>query len=214
MRGATLLLDTLHGLGVEVRPAGDKVAYRPIDAVKPELLAEIRRHKTELLVLLRAGEESAAAADSVERARWVVSAPLSEPLTKECFACRGLRWWRLRSPGCEWVCERCHPPGPPPDQIEWLGGTDEASPRTNAAARLEREIDEALARVDPGAAAQVDRADWRERYEERAAIHEHDAGMPREQAEALALQATVSALRDRLGLQATVPVTAGEVARG
>lgn len=34
-----------------------------------------------------------------------------------CYLCDGGRYWRLRSGG-PWVCERCHPPGPPDALIE------------------------------------------------------------------------------------------------
>ena len=37
-----------------------------------------------------------------------------------CWLCKRARWWRLRAGG-PWVCARCHPPGPPPEQIEFGG---------------------------------------------------------------------------------------------
>lgn len=34
-----------------------------------------------------------------------------------CFNCHGTRWWRLLRVG-PWICDRCHPPQPPPEQIQ------------------------------------------------------------------------------------------------
>ncbi|MFN0007025.1 MAG: bifunctional DNA primase/polymerase [Planctomycetota bacterium] len=35
-----------------------------------------------------------------------------------CRLCRGMRWWSLRG-RWNWICERCHPPGVPLEQVEF-----------------------------------------------------------------------------------------------
>ena len=41
--------------GLTMRPYGDKIRFRPVENMTPELLAEMREHRLALLDLLRAG---------------------------------------------------------------------------------------------------------------------------------------------------------------
>ncbi len=49
---ATDLLSELTGMGVNLEAHGDKLRYRPIDAVSPRLLERMKANKPELLALL------------------------------------------------------------------------------------------------------------------------------------------------------------------
>jgi hypothetical protein len=51
---ALSILTALHRHGVEVRAAGNRLQVRPAEAVPPDLLAELRIHKEELRLRLRA----------------------------------------------------------------------------------------------------------------------------------------------------------------
>ncbi len=46
------ILQRLQSQGVELQAAGDRLRFRPVEAVPPELFAELREHKAELLGLL------------------------------------------------------------------------------------------------------------------------------------------------------------------
>ncbi|HVT16280.1 MAG TPA: hypothetical protein VHQ90_08915 [Thermoanaerobaculia bacterium] len=49
------ILAELETRGVELRAAGDRLQFRPVEAVPPELVEEIRAHKAELLRRLPPG---------------------------------------------------------------------------------------------------------------------------------------------------------------
>lgn len=51
------LLATLHTHGVRVRVVGDHLRLAPVAVVTPELLAQVREHKPELLRLLATRHE-------------------------------------------------------------------------------------------------------------------------------------------------------------
>lgn len=53
--GAEALIHKLATLGVELRADGDRLLFRPADQVTPDLLAELRARKAELLAALAAG---------------------------------------------------------------------------------------------------------------------------------------------------------------
>ncbi len=55
MTTAVALLDTLRARGVELVAAGDRLRFRPVEAVAPEELEALRRFKTDLLALLQPG---------------------------------------------------------------------------------------------------------------------------------------------------------------
>ena len=55
------LLAQVEELGIVLKPEGDRLLYRPVEAVQPELLAQLRTHKSELLDLLTWPEECLAA---------------------------------------------------------------------------------------------------------------------------------------------------------
>lgn len=46
------LVQVLRARGVELSRSGDRLRFRPVQAVPTELVAEMRRHKKELLSLL------------------------------------------------------------------------------------------------------------------------------------------------------------------
>lgn len=46
------LVQVLRAHGVELSRSGDRLRFRPVQAVSPKILEEMRRHKTELLSLL------------------------------------------------------------------------------------------------------------------------------------------------------------------
>jgi len=49
---AAALISELRALGIELIPAGDRIRYRPASAVPPELVAQLRACKAEVLALL------------------------------------------------------------------------------------------------------------------------------------------------------------------
>jgi hypothetical protein len=49
---ATAVLADLQRLGIDVKPDGDVVRYRPRQAMTPALLQRLQTHKTELLAML------------------------------------------------------------------------------------------------------------------------------------------------------------------
>ena len=53
---AQVLLAELRALGIELEVASDRLRYRPLDAVHPELRERMSARKAELIVLLSALE--------------------------------------------------------------------------------------------------------------------------------------------------------------
>lgn len=70
-----ILLDDLQRRGVELQAAGDKLRYRPADAVPDGLRERLARHKPELLGRLRAGNGTTDWADDARK----VIAMLTDP---------------------------------------------------------------------------------------------------------------------------------------
>lgn len=85
------LLTELRRRGLELRPDGERLLYRPKGAVTPELAAAIRAHKPELLALL---SQEAQAELALERK--AIQAEANIPLTGET---RPSRWSRLADSG-------------------------------------------------------------------------------------------------------------------
>jgi len=52
---ALSILAQARAAGLTLRPAGDKIRFRPVENMTPELLAEVREHRAALLDILRAG---------------------------------------------------------------------------------------------------------------------------------------------------------------
>ena len=50
---ATALLAELRDRGIELRYLGDRILYRPREAVSPDLRAELQKHREEVIALLR-----------------------------------------------------------------------------------------------------------------------------------------------------------------
>ncbi len=102
MTAASQILATLDRLGVEVKPDGERILYRPVAAVSAELLAEIKRHKPEILNLL--DPERFELGDLIE---WdALPKPLACPVCGETVIdC----WWDVLDRQC---CRACNPPRP------------------------------------------------------------------------------------------------------
>ena len=86
---ASLLLNDLHGRGIQVSANGDRLsADAPKGALTDELRQVLAAHKLEILALL-GGEQRP---------------------TRPCFSCRS-ECWRRRLPerGGGWLCGACHP---------------------------------------------------------------------------------------------------------
>lgn len=56
MSAPVALLTELRVRGIELAATGDRLRYRPVDAVPPELLTQLRVHKAALITILRAGD--------------------------------------------------------------------------------------------------------------------------------------------------------------
>jgi hypothetical protein len=50
---ASAILEHLENIGIQITIAGDKLQFRPGSAVPPELIPEIKKHKQELVALLK-----------------------------------------------------------------------------------------------------------------------------------------------------------------
>ena len=117
---AAALLRKLHQLGIELRPKGDKIAFRPKEAMTPELFDHLQSHKAELLAMLRSDPH--------------LGLPLALPVplslfalvartSGACYLCGSVVFWRLKQ-GVELVCAVCHPPQELPGGVEWKRGKD------------------------------------------------------------------------------------------
>lgn len=118
MTGAAALLAEFHRRGIEVRPRGDMVAFRPQAALTPELHARLVAHKPELLALLREHPELGS---PPRRTPALGGLGLYLRDAGACPSCGGVIFWKLRTAN-ELVCVVCHPPVPPPDRIKWRRG--------------------------------------------------------------------------------------------
>lgn len=163
---ATAILDEARRRGVELVAAGDRLRFRPVYAVTPELRDALARNKAELLLLLAPGNAMRNSATPA---------------------------WRKRLTPAE-LARFPRDGDPPADFIR-----DVLAVR----AAIDGEIVE-VAWPSLGPLAETPRgflaperlpAAWREWYEERAAIREHDGGEPREHAEAAALAETLAAMK-------------------
>ena len=56
MSAPVALMTELRARGIELAAMGDRLRYRPVDAVPPGLLTQLRVHKAELMTILRAGD--------------------------------------------------------------------------------------------------------------------------------------------------------------
>jgi hypothetical protein len=134
MTGAAALA-RLHDLGVTAEARDDRLVLRPASAVPPELLAELRGLKAEVLALLKINR--ATLADASARAdppQWTLADHMrhaqqlrglrgaamqrppawSDPAARPspgcwCSSCRGRRWWREAHLAQGWRCATCHP---------------------------------------------------------------------------------------------------------
>jgi hypothetical protein len=63
------LMADLARLGIRLEAAGDRLRYSPREGLAPELLADLRKHKAELLAML-AGEHPEAEPPAPEHQTW------------------------------------------------------------------------------------------------------------------------------------------------
>lgn len=113
MTTAAALLAELRRRGVELRPAGDRIRYRPAAAVPPELVAELRQHKAAVLALLTQPEKVSPRARSVRSYRypWPDALPGLGPHAvipfELCRARPGCSTWTWAAYGATPTCYRC-----------------------------------------------------------------------------------------------------------
>jgi len=91
---------------------------------KPAVARDLRISGVELVPASRAEGRSGLLGTVDDRLRLDAPAVLVA-----CHACGSRRWRRLRPRrqlpnGVPWVCERCNPPGPPTDQVEFVEVAD------------------------------------------------------------------------------------------
>lgn len=119
---ARALLVQLLARGVELKPHGDRIAFRPA-GLDEATLRLIREHKAALLALLldeaavRAARAKARAIVALEDAslmaairRWEATRPKRRMAPGACPACRRDDHWQSRY-GARF-CRTCHPPAP------------------------------------------------------------------------------------------------------
>jgi hypothetical protein len=161
----TNLLITLVRLGIRLQPEGDRFRY--FGAVDDDLLARLRAHKPELLRLLaEAGRELDPDPGHGTPASPPTPAPVYSPWEHRLLAK---------------VSEN-------PELLTWVTAMKAAWPgSTLQAVRMPRDRLADLIRDARGRGDREQAEDLRERWQERAAIMEHDGCMARPQAEALAV---------------------------
>jgi len=101
------LLMELYDRGIELKVVGDRLRYRPIEAVPPEIRERMARDKPKLIALL--GDEGAAVTRYGND---------STPSVVQCPLCSERDFARLRTGGA-WRCARCAPYGVPGNAIAW-----------------------------------------------------------------------------------------------
>lgn len=152
-------LALLSRAGLELAADGERVLFRPVAAMTPELAAAVRACKPELLALLAGAGEGWSAAELLVLAFASLS-PADVPqvaAAKAAFA--------------------------------GLGGLTLVGLEPRASVQSPADLPE----------------DWRELYEERAAVMEFDGNLPRERAEALALADILAWMSDVSGTRRTCP---------
>jgi len=102
---ATEILSELHRRGVELIAAGDRLRFRPKEAVTPELVTTLARHKTEILAALKSGRSATGYSKC--------------PGPEKCAGCYAVK------PGVY-----LHPPKPSQGWLEWLAKWQPRSERT------------------------------------------------------------------------------------
>ena len=143
-----------RGVELAPYPGRDRIRFRPKDAVTSGEVELLRRSRGIVLALLQEESLAGSPRDPTDKtdkrldptllsvlsvfpgARLEVDgctldmAPFDVgPKLGACHACGSRRWWRLRfrrrlPNGAPWICERCNPPGPPTDQVEFVEVAD------------------------------------------------------------------------------------------
>ena len=131
----TELMADLANLGIEIRAVGERIRFRPREAMTPELAERVRVCRDDLLALLRQGESRTPSLDEFlqtvidtfdgevvdevgETAPLLPETPLpGEAPRRGCYSCGERQFHRIRG-GAEWVCSRCHPPGTEQEVVE------------------------------------------------------------------------------------------------
>jgi hypothetical protein len=115
---AARLVSELRRRGLALRRDGDNLVVRPKSSMTPDLRAQLLAHKAEVLALLGTSAEGGTPRSGAPSLGPVHLAALT---TGGCYACGSVVFWKLREAD-ELVCAVCHPPGPPPEHIEWRRG--------------------------------------------------------------------------------------------
>ena len=219
------LLAELTALGIELQARGERLRFRPQSAMTAELVARVQVHKPGLLAMLAdtktpagdaatpgfgsgVGDVLTATSYTADEARMLADAPADMRGVVESI--------ERMFPGAELVSvQRAAPEPPPVDAAAWpMAGDAEALPAGVADLVRERDgwtpatwrgrllyLADAYAALHPDRAAELRRAAIAltpglvEAFEERAAIMEYDAGLPREDAEAAAAADTLTLLK-------------------
>ena len=111
MNGAIELLTDLRRRGLELVRDGDKIKYRPQDALPPELRAAMTEHKAELLVLLDGDEREVRWRAEAMRLRLPPTGPIPPmyarvlPLPVPDGCCQSCG--EQLTPGNRYHCEPC-----------------------------------------------------------------------------------------------------------
>jgi hypothetical protein len=127
------LLAQMRSLGVTIAADGDNLTIRPASKLAPELRAQLRAAKPELLALLRTEAAAQPSApqppDPLDSASPPPAVPLWAPpppraprqpswsdmtdiptAADTCSCCLSRRWWTEATAPKGWRCARCHPP--------------------------------------------------------------------------------------------------------
>ena len=109
------LLADLAGLGIEVVAQGDRLRYRPQDALTPEMIGRLKIHKAALLAILGASggpgerfKDNTPVAGSGSVAGSVVEWEDCVEPPEPCSSCGGISFWW--NPLGDRRCMTCKPP--------------------------------------------------------------------------------------------------------
>lgn len=219
------LLAELTALGIELQAHADRLRFRPRSAMTAELVARVKVHKPGLLALLAdtetpadgaatpgfgsgVGDVLTATSYTADETRMLADAPADMRAAVETI--------KRMFPGAELVSVQRTAPEPPPVGAAAWPTADDAGTLPAGVADLARKRDgwtpatwrgrllylaDACAALHPDRAAELRRTAIAltpglvEAFEERAAIMEYDAGLPRQDAEAAAAADTLTLLK-------------------
>jgi len=121
------LMANLTDMGIVLKSSGDRLRFYPRSAVTPELAGELKRHKGELLAMLRTKAGAAAIDLTDTKEAWQAAAESADDFEPEVFGrdgwpmdsidpdeldpcpkCGMLELWQTMAGN--WRCLRCDPP--------------------------------------------------------------------------------------------------------